>query len=60
LRLAALLISLYGGSQLLGPWLVEHWTAAGHSLTSSFSIGAAALLWALCWAWHVAEPHPNR
>jgi predicted MFS family arabinose efflux permease len=60
LRLAALLISLYGGSQLLGPWLVEHWTAAGHSLTSSFSIGAAALLWALFWAWRVAEPQPNR
>ena len=56
LRLAALLISLYGGSQLLGPWLVEHWTAAGHSLTSSFSIGTAALLWALVWAWRVAEP----
>lgn len=60
LRLAALLISLYGGSQLLGPWLVEHWTAAGHSLTSSFSIGAAALLWALFWAWRVAEPQPDR
>jgi hypothetical protein len=60
LRLAALLISLYGGSQLLGPWLVEHWTAAGHSLTSSFSIGAAALLWALVWAWRVAEPQSTR
>jgi predicted MFS family arabinose efflux permease len=60
LRLAALLISLYGGSQLLGPWLVEHWTAAGHSLTSSFSMGAAALLWALFWAWRVAEPQSDR
>ncbi|MFI8745660.1 YbfB/YjiJ family MFS transporter [Pseudomonas sp. NPDC077186] len=60
LRLAALLISLYGGSQLLGPWLVQHWTAAGHSLTSSFSIGAAALLWALLWAWRVAEAPSTR
>ncbi|MGQ7959693.1 YbfB/YjiJ family MFS transporter [Pseudomonas sp. SP16.1] len=60
LRLAALLISLYGGSQLLGPWLVGHWTGSGHSLTSSFSIGAAALLWALLWAWRVAEPQPTR
>lgn len=60
LRLAALLISLYGGSQLLGPWLVGHWTGSGHSLTTSFSIGAAALLWALLWAWRVAEPQPTR
>ncbi|HEY1027044.1 MAG TPA: YbfB/YjiJ family MFS transporter [Pseudomonas sp.] len=58
LRLAALLISLYGGSQLLGPWLVAQWTAAGHDLASSFAIGAVALLWSLLWAWHVPEPHP--
>ncbi|MGG2395553.1 YbfB/YjiJ family MFS transporter [Pseudomonas sp. SH1-B] len=50
-RLAALLISLYGSSQLIGPWFVEHWTAAGYSLTSSFSIGALALLWSLFWTW---------
>jgi MFS family permease len=50
-RLAALLISLYGSSQLVGPWFVEHWTAAGYSLTSSFSIGALALLWSLFWTW---------
>jgi MFS family permease len=55
-RLAALLISLYGGSQLVGPWFVEHWTAAGHSLTSSFSIGALALLWSLFWTWRAPTP----
>ncbi|MEW6463678.1 MAG: YbfB/YjiJ family MFS transporter [Pseudomonadota bacterium] len=55
-RLAALLISLYGGSQLVGPWFVEHWTAAGHSLTSSFSIGALALLWSLFWTWRAPIP----
>lgn len=59
LRLAALLISLYSGSQLLGPWLVQHWTAAGHSLTSSFLIGTAALLWAVLWAWQVSEPRSH-
>lgn len=55
-RLAALLISLYGSSQLAGPWFVEHWTAAGYSLTSSFSIGALALLWSLLWIWQTPAP----
>lgn len=56
LRLSAVLISLYGGSQLFGPWLVERWTSTGGSLTQSFTIGAAALLWALLWSWRVPEP----
>ncbi|MGP0171770.1 YbfB/YjiJ family MFS transporter [Pseudomonas sp. NCHU5208] len=58
-RLAALLISLYGSSQLAGPWFVEHWTAAGYSLTNSFAIGALALLWSLLWIWQTPAPEPR-
>ncbi|MHA6492253.1 YbfB/YjiJ family MFS transporter [Pseudomonas borbori] len=52
-RLSAALIALYGGSQLVGPWLAERWLAQGGSLGQSFVLGAAALLWALAWSFAV-------
>ena len=52
-RLSAALIALYGGSQLLGPWLAEQWLAQGGSLGQSFALGAAALVWALAWSFAV-------
>jgi predicted MFS family arabinose efflux permease len=52
-RLSAALIALYGGSQLLGPWLAEQWLAQGGSLGQSFALGAAALIWALAWSFAV-------
>lgn len=65
-RLSAALIALYGGAQLAGPWLAGVWLGAGGSLTESFALGVAALLWALAWIWptpictHPASgaPHP--
>ncbi|TBW03256.1 YbfB/YjiJ family MFS transporter [Azotobacter chroococcum] len=50
-RLSAALIALYGGAQLLGPWLAGLWVGHGGSLTQSFALGAGALLWALAWTW---------
>ncbi|HBX56911.1 YbfB/YjiJ family MFS transporter [Pseudomonas sp. UBA2684] len=58
-RLSAALIALYGGSQLAGPWFAEQWLAHGGSLGQSFALGAAALLWALAWSYHVPRtPQP--
>lgn len=49
-RLSAALIALYGVAQLAGPWLAELWLARGGTLSQSFAIGAAALVWALIWS----------
>lgn len=55
-RLSAALIALYGGAQLAGPWLAEHWLARGGTLTQSFALGAGALVWGLVWAFLVPDP----
>ncbi len=52
-RLSAALIALYGGAQLLGPWLAGVWIGAGGTLTQSYILGVGALLWALAWTWAV-------
>ncbi|MBQ0744083.1 MAG: YbfB/YjiJ family MFS transporter [Pseudomonas sp.] len=43
-RLSAALIALYGGTQLIGPWLVRQGFDYGISLQASLWFGAAALL----------------
>ncbi|QLF93307.1 YbfB/YjiJ family MFS transporter [Pseudomonas sp. ABC1] len=53
-RLSAALIALYGGTQLAGPWLAGLWIGQGGSLTQSFMLGVAALLWA--WFWTCSIP----
>jgi MFS family permease len=50
-KLSAALIALYGGAQLLGPWLAGLWIGAGGTLTQSFALGVGALIWALAWTW---------
>lgn len=57
-RLSAALIALYGGAQLAGPWLAGLWLNVGGSLTQSFALGVAAMLWALAWTCYrpIANP----
>ncbi len=42
-RLSAAMISVYGFTQMAGPWLTKQWLEAGGTLTSAFGIGVAAL-----------------
>lgn len=58
-RLSAALIALYGGTQLAGPWLAGLWIAHGGSLTQSFVLGVAALLWAWLWTCSVPRSLPT-
>lgn len=57
-RLSAALIALYGGAQLAGPWLAGLWLNVGGSLTQSFALGVAAMLWAVAWTCYrpIANP----
>lgn len=54
-KLYAALISLYAGTQLIGPWLVKLWIDHGGHLLQSFYIGLAALIWGLFWT--LGTPH---
>ncbi|MBU0809075.1 YbfB/YjiJ family MFS transporter [Pseudomonas sp. GWSMS-1] len=58
-RLSAALIALYGGAQLAGPWLAGMWLTFGGSLTQSFALGVAAMLWALAWTWYTPTANPT-
>jgi MFS family permease len=42
-RLSAAMISVYGFTQMAGPWLTRQWLDAGGNLTSAFGIGVGAL-----------------
>ncbi len=42
-RLSAAMISVYGFTQMAGPWLTRQWLEAGGTLTSAFGIGVGAL-----------------
>jgi MFS family permease len=57
-RLSAALIALYGGAQLAGPWLAGLWLNVGGSLTQSFALGVAAMLWALAWTCYRPTANP--
>jgi MFS family permease len=42
-RLSAAMISVYGFTQMAGPWLTRQWLETGGTLTSAFGIGVGAL-----------------
>ncbi len=49
IKLSALLISLYAGTQLLGPYLAKLYIQHGGTLLQSFAIGLLALIWGFVW-----------
>ncbi|GAA5015718.1 YbfB/YjiJ family MFS transporter [Acinetobacter puyangensis] len=54
-KLYALLISLYAGTQLLGPWLAKLYIQNGGTLLHSFSFGLIALIWGFIWTFKVPK-----
>ncbi|KPP96822.1 YbfB/YjiJ family MFS transporter [Marinobacter sp. HL-58] len=66
-RLSAAMVSVYGFTQMAGPWLTKQWLDAGGSLTSAFGIGVAALAFGVLFAffvpwpekWHRAQSSPS-
>lgn len=48
-RLSAMLIALYGFTQLLGPWLSRLGLDRGMALDNTFVWGLGALIWAAAW-----------
>ncbi len=57
-KLSAALIALYGGTQLVGPWLARLWIEYGGTLQSAFWIGVAALAWGLWWSFLTPKEAP--
>lgn len=55
-RLSAAMISVYGFTQMAGPWLTRHWLEAGGTLTSAFGIGVAALTFGIVFLFFVPSP----
>lgn len=55
-RLSAAMVSVYGFTQMAGPWLTKQWLDAGGSLTSAFGIGVAALAFGVLFAFFVPWP----
>lgn len=55
-KLYAALISLYAGTQLIGPWLVKLWIDHGGHLLQSFYLGLVALIWGLFWTLRTPQP----
>ncbi|WP_119025936.1 YbfB/YjiJ family MFS transporter [Acinetobacter soli] len=55
-KLYAALISLYAGTQLIGPWLAKLWIDHGGTLLQSFYMGLAALIWGLLWTLRTPNP----
>ncbi|MFN2362385.1 MAG: YbfB/YjiJ family MFS transporter [Marinobacter sp.] len=55
-RLSAAMVSVYGFTQMAGPWLTKQWLEAGGSLTSAFGIGVAALAFGVLFAFFVPWP----
>jgi len=49
-KISALLITIYAGSQLVGPWISKLWIQNGGSLLQCFSISLAAFLWGVFWS----------
>lgn len=52
-RLSAAMISVYGFTQMAGPWLTRQWLEAGGTLTSAFGIGVGALAFGLVFLFFV-------
>lgn len=55
-RLSAAMVSVYGFTQMAGPWLTKQWLEAGGSLTSAFGIGVGALAFGVVFAFFVPWP----
>ncbi|WP_150911883.1 YbfB/YjiJ family MFS transporter [Marinobacter halotolerans] len=55
-RLSAAMVSVYGFTQMAGPWLTKQWLDGGGSLTTAFGIGVAALAFGLLFAFFVPRP----
>jgi MFS family permease len=55
-RLSAAMISVYGFTQMAGPWLTRQWLDAGGTLTSAFGIGVAALAFGVVFLFFVPSP----
>lgn len=54
-RLSAAMITLYAGSQLIGPWLAKVWIEHGGTLLQSFAVGLGAFIWGLFWTWRTPK-----
>ena len=55
-RLSAVMVALYGFTQMVGPWLTKQWLDSGGTLVSAFGIGVAALVFGLEFAFFVPRP----
>lgn len=52
-RLSAAMVSVYGFTQMAGPWLTKQWLDAGGTLTTAFGIGVGALAFGAVFAFFV-------
>jgi len=59
-RLSAAMVSVYGFTQMAGPWLTKQWLEAGGTLTTAFGIGVAALAFGVVFAFFVPLPEEFR
>lgn len=59
-RLSAAMVSVYGFTQMAGPWLTKQWLEAGGTLTSAFGIGVVALTVGAVFAFFVPRPGKGR
>lgn len=57
-KLFATLISIYAGTQLIGPYLSKIYMDHGGSLLHSFGFGLIALIWGLLWMLKVPKTQP--
>lgn len=55
-RLSAAMVSVYGFTQMAGPWLTKQWLDAGGTLTTAFGIGVGALTVGAVFAFLVPRP----
>ena len=50
------MVSVYGFTQMAGPWLTKQWLEAGGTLTTAFGIGVVALALGAVFAFFVPLP----
>ncbi len=55
-RLSAAMVSVYGFTQMAGPWLTKQWLEAGGTLTTAFGIGVGALAFGVVFGFFVPSP----
>lgn len=63
-RLSAAMVSVYGLTQMAGPWLTKQWLDSGGTLTAAFAMGVASLAFGALFAFVVPvqnrQPRPVR